>query len=117
MIGHPLLTFTSGVTVTPPVAAPAAIFWGANPFRRRKKKLEPEEALQIVEQDGTQEERDRAASEARALFARLATAQDQLSRAEQRRIRAERAWVLAVANRIQQERETEQLAVIALLLD
>lgn len=101
------------------VAADAATagFWGGW-LRKRKKPIEVEEALQIIEQDGSAAEQERAARiEAEALFARLSRAERALTEAQRRRAESERKWALAVAQRIERDREDEALALVALLMD
>jgi hypothetical protein len=109
--------FGGAGSITPPAPSDLAVFFGGGFFpKRRRREVEPEEALQVIEAKGTDTQREHAARiEAERLFERLA--ERDLDAAMARRARAERAWAQEVALTILRERDDEELALYALLLD
>jgi hypothetical protein len=103
----------SGVIVTPPAVA---AFYSGGWAPRKRKKLAPAEALQIIELDGTAAERERAAQD-EALFARVHHEERLLTEAQHARAKAEMRWAVAAAKRIQIERDDEEAVALAMLLD
>jgi hypothetical protein len=109
--------FGGAGSITPPAPSDLAVFFGGGFFpKRRRREVQPEEALQVIEAKGTDTQREHAARiEAERLFERLA--ERDLDAAMARRARAERAWAQEVALTILRERDDEELALYALLLD
>lgn len=110
--------YALGAPVIPPVTTPASAgYWGG--WLRKKKTIEDvQEALDLITEEGTRAEQERAARiESEALFARLARAERALTEAQRRRAESERKWALAVAQRIARDREDEEIALAVLLMD
>lgn len=104
------------------IGAPAAVAvqpsGGWEFFRRRVRKVKPEEALQIIVEDGTEREKERAARlETEKLLARVSRGERLLQAEQLKRIQAEARWAISVATRIQRERDDEEAVALALLLD
>lgn len=95
------------------------VFFGGGFFpKRRREELKPIEAVEIVREQGNPQERERAAEiEAEALVSRLVRAKRLLNDAEKRAARAQGKWAVSVAERIERERDDEELALFALLVD
>lgn len=102
--------------VIPPVTPtiPDAVTGGFWP-RSRRQIREPEEAIQLIEAQGTEAQQERAIDVA-PLIAKLEHAKATLDATQKRRARAEAKWALAVANQIQRDRDDEEVAVVLLLL-
>lgn len=109
--------YSIGEAVAPAVAFAYSGGWES--LRRRKRVIEePVEAIEVVLEDGTAAERERAAQiEADRLLWRLAHEKALLDATQKRAARAQARWVIEVAHRIERERDDEDLALVALLMD
>lgn len=92
------------------------VFFGGGFFPKRRRRIEPEEAIEIIEAVGTEPQRDHAARiETERLFERLA--ERDLTQSQARLARAERAWAMHTAQRILRDRDDEEIVMAVLLMD
>lgn len=110
-----LFKFFDGTStpVTPPVVVIDQAVGGFWP--RDWKIKDAEEAIQIIEAQGTEAQQERAVDVA-PLIAKLEHAKGLLDATQKRRARAEAKWALAIANQIRQERDDEDVSIALLLL-
>lgn len=102
-----------GSVVVPPVVVIDQAVGGFWP--RDWKIKDAEEAIQLIEAQGTEAQQERAI-DAAPLIAKLEHAKGLLDATQKRRARAEAKWALAVANQIQRDRDDEEVAIALLLL-